>query len=102
MTALLFALLAQPQVEHVLEEKVSEDSEEDDEGAPKEPTAHLHRQAAKLRRGEKCYRDTQQSIAWQDSRKTPSPTTLTPTTLTKIYGGTHEAGNTNQCPFDQT
>jgi hypothetical protein len=52
------SVIAQPQVEHVLEEKLSEDSEEDDEGAPKDPIAHLHRQAAKLRRGEKLDRLT--------------------------------------------
>ena len=52
------SVIAQPQLEYVLEEKLSEDSEEDDEGAPKDPTAHLHRQAAKLRRGEKLDRLT--------------------------------------------
>jgi hypothetical protein len=44
---------AQPQEEHVIGEKSSEECEEGDEGAPKDPVAHLHRQAAKIRRGEK-------------------------------------------------
>jgi hypothetical protein len=52
------SVIAQPQVEYVLEEKLSEDSEEDDEGAPKDPIAHLHRQAAKLRCSEKFDRLT--------------------------------------------
>jgi hypothetical protein len=52
------SVIAQPQVEHVLEEKLSEDADEDDEGGPKDPTAHLHRQAAKIRRGEKLDRLT--------------------------------------------
>ena len=50
--------LAQPQVVHVLEEKLLEAADEDDEGGPKDPTAHLHRQAAKIRRGEKVDRLT--------------------------------------------
>jgi hypothetical protein len=47
------SVLAQPQVEHILEEKQSEDTEEEDESGPKDPTVHLHRQATKLRRGQK-------------------------------------------------
>lgn len=52
------SVLAQPQVEHALEEKLSEDADEDDEGGTKDPTAHLHRQTAKIRRGEKLDRLT--------------------------------------------
>ena len=50
--------MAQPQVEHVLEEKLSEDAEDDSEGGPDDPVAHLHRQAARMRRGEKLDRLT--------------------------------------------
>jgi hypothetical protein len=46
-------VIAQPQVEHVLEEKQEEGAEDDDEGAPKGPAAHLLRQAERIRRGKK-------------------------------------------------
>jgi hypothetical protein len=52
------SVMAQPQVEHVLEEKLNEDIEDDSEGGPEDPVAHLHRQAAKIRRGEKLDRLT--------------------------------------------
>jgi hypothetical protein len=52
------SVMAQPQVEHVLEEKLSEDAEDDDEGGPEDPVAHLHRQAVKMRKGEKLDRFT--------------------------------------------
>ena len=52
------SVMAQPQVEHVLEEKLNEDAEDDSEGGPENPVAHLHRQAAKIRRGEKLDRLT--------------------------------------------
>ena len=52
------SVMAQPQVEHVLEEKLNEDTEDDSEGGPENPVAHLHRQAAKIRRGEKLDRLT--------------------------------------------
>jgi hypothetical protein len=42
------SVMAQPQVEHVLEEKLNEDAEDDSEGGPENPVAHLHRQAAKI------------------------------------------------------
>jgi len=51
-------VLAQPQVQYVLEEKLEEESDDDEEGAPKDPTEHLHRQAAKIRRGVKVERLT--------------------------------------------
>ena len=47
------SVMAQPQVEYDLEEKAKDEAEEDDDGGPDDPTAHLHRQAAKIRRGEK-------------------------------------------------
>jgi len=52
------SVMAQPQVEHVLEEKLNEDTEDDSKGGPEDPVAHLHRQAAKIRRGEKLDRLT--------------------------------------------
>ena len=45
--------LAQPQVEHVLEEKLAEKADEDDEGGPLDPVQHLGRQCGRIRRGEK-------------------------------------------------
>ncbi len=52
------SVFAQPQVEYVLEEKLNEDAEDDSEGGPEDPIAHLHRQAVKIRRGEKIDRLT--------------------------------------------
>ena len=52
------SVMAQPQVERVLEEKSNEDAEDDSEGGPENPVAHLHKQAAKIRRGEKLDRLT--------------------------------------------
>ena len=52
------SVMAQPQVQQVLEEKLNEDAEDDSEGGPENPVAHLHRQAAKIRRGEKLDRFT--------------------------------------------
>jgi hypothetical protein len=52
------SVMAQPLVEHVLEEKLNEDTEDDSEGGPENPVAHLHGQAAKIRRGEKLDRLT--------------------------------------------
>lgn len=50
--------IAQPQVEYVLEEKLDEEADEDDAGGPDDPTRHLHRQAARIRRGERLDRLT--------------------------------------------
>ena len=52
------SVMAHPQVEHVLEEKFSEDAEDDREGGPDNPVAHLHRQVARMRKGEKLDRLT--------------------------------------------
>lgn len=52
------SVIAQTQVEYVLEEKLNEDAEDDSEGGPEDPVAHLHRQAAKIRKGEKIDRLT--------------------------------------------
>lgn len=52
------SVMAQPQTEYVLEEKAKDDAEEDDDGGPDDPTAHLHRQVAKIRKGEKLDRLT--------------------------------------------
>jgi hypothetical protein len=43
--------LAEPRVQHVLEEKLDESEDEDDETGPKDPTAHLMRQARRIRNG---------------------------------------------------
>lgn len=48
--------IAQPQVEYVIAEKLDEEADEDDSGNPDHqiaPVLHLHRQAAKIRKGEK-------------------------------------------------
>jgi hypothetical protein len=45
-------IFAQPSIQHVVEEKLDEETDEDDEGGPDNPTAHLNRQLRKIRRGE--------------------------------------------------
>ena len=55
------SVFAQPRVQYVLEEKLKEDAEDDSEGGPEDPVAHLHRQAAKMRRGKKV----DQFSAWR-------------------------------------
>jgi hypothetical protein len=50
--------IAQPQVQHVVEEKLEEPTDEDDESGLKDPTAHLMRQARRIRNGEKVERLT--------------------------------------------
>ena len=52
------SVIAQPRAAYVLEEKTKDDVEEDDEGGPEDPTAHLHWQAVKIQRGEKIDRLT--------------------------------------------
>jgi hypothetical protein len=44
--------IAEPQVQHVIEEKLEEPAEDDDEAGPKDPAAHLLRQARRIRKGE--------------------------------------------------
>jgi hypothetical protein len=44
--------IAEPQVQHVIEEQLEEPTDEDDEAGPKDPTAHLMRQARRIRKGE--------------------------------------------------
>ena len=44
--------IAEPQVQHVIEERLEEPVDEDDETGPKDPTAHLMRQARRIRNGE--------------------------------------------------
>jgi hypothetical protein len=41
-----------PTVDYVLEQKYDEDAEEEDNGGPDDPTAHLNRQLRRVRRGE--------------------------------------------------
>lgn len=50
--------MAQPQMQYVLEEKLDEPAEDDDEAGPDDPTAHLRKQAARIRRGERIDRLT--------------------------------------------
>jgi len=50
--------IAQPQMEHVIEEKLKEDAEDDEAGGPDNPVRHLHCQARKIRRGEPIDRIT--------------------------------------------
>jgi len=47
------SIIAEPQTKYVVEEKQDEDTDDDDESGPDDPTRHLHRQAAKIRRGER-------------------------------------------------
>lgn len=49
---LALQILLHPQIAHVLEEKLDDHAEEDDSGDDEEPVAHLHRQAARIRRGD--------------------------------------------------
>ena len=51
-------VLVQPQAEHVIAQMVEELLDEDDEGAPKDPTEHLLRQAKRIQNGEKVDRLT--------------------------------------------
>jgi len=45
--------IAQPSAAHVLQEKLDERAEEDDESGPKNPTEHLRRSLKRIRNGEK-------------------------------------------------
>jgi hypothetical protein len=47
-----FAALYRPSVEYVIESRRDEDADEDDNGDPETPTAQLHRQLRRIRRGE--------------------------------------------------
>jgi hypothetical protein len=51
-------IMAQPQVQHVLEEKLDDEAEEDADGEPADPEKHLHRQLRRIRRGETVERLT--------------------------------------------
>jgi hypothetical protein len=48
--------IAEPRVAYVLEEKLDEHEDEDDEGGPKNPTEHLKRQLRRIRNGEEVDR----------------------------------------------
>jgi hypothetical protein len=50
--------MAQPTVEYVLEEKLEDQAEDDDNGEPDTPEKLLHRQLRQIRRGEKVERLT--------------------------------------------
>jgi hypothetical protein len=49
---LALQILVHPQIAHVLEEKLDDHAEEDDSSGDEDPVAHLHRQAARIRRGD--------------------------------------------------
>ncbi len=42
----------EPNVQQIVEEKLDEDTDEDDEAGPDDPTVHLNRQLRKIRRDE--------------------------------------------------
>lgn len=46
-------VLTRPTVGYILEEKCDEDAEDDEDGGPEDPTAHLNRQLKRIRRGER-------------------------------------------------
>jgi hypothetical protein len=48
--------LAEPQVKYVVQEKLDDHEEEDDEAGPKDPTRHLKRQLRRIRDGEEIDR----------------------------------------------
>jgi hypothetical protein len=48
----------QPRAEHMIVEMLKEPADEDDEAAPKDPRAHLLRQARRIQRGEPVERLT--------------------------------------------
>jgi hypothetical protein len=50
--------IVQPHVKHVIEERLDEVADEDDDGAPQDPAAHLLRQAKRIRNGEEVDRLT--------------------------------------------
>ena len=50
--------IAQPRAQHVIEEMLEEPAEDDDEAGPKDPAAHLMRQARRIRKGEEVDRLT--------------------------------------------
>jgi hypothetical protein len=41
----------QPRVQHVIQQMMDEDVDEDEAGGPDDPVVHLHRQAKRLRQG---------------------------------------------------
>jgi hypothetical protein len=45
--------IAEPQAQYVIAEKENEATEDEEDGGPDDPVRHLHRQAAKIRRGER-------------------------------------------------
>jgi hypothetical protein len=51
-------VMVQPQMQHVIEEKLDEDRDDEESGGPDDPVRHLHRQAARVRRGEPVERIT--------------------------------------------
>jgi hypothetical protein len=52
LTLLSLQTLAQPDLNHALEQRQTEAAEDDDEGDPDDPTAQLNRQLKRIRNGE--------------------------------------------------
>ena len=50
--------ILEPQVQHVIEERLEEPAEDDDEAGPKDPTEHLMWQGRRIRRGDTVERLT--------------------------------------------
>lgn len=46
-------VIAEPRMQYVIEEKEDEEAEDEEAGGPDDPVRHLHRQARKIRRGER-------------------------------------------------
>ena len=51
-------VMPEPRAEYVLEEKLEEEADDDEDGDPCDPTKHLNRQLKQIRRGEKLERLT--------------------------------------------
>jgi hypothetical protein len=62
-------VIAQPRAQHVIEEKLDDEAEDDDDGEPADPEKHLHRQLRRIRRGERVERLT---ALRQDDRAGPA------------------------------
>lgn len=50
--------MAEPEVQHILQEKQRQEADEDDEGDPDDPAAHLEKQLRRIRNGEEIDRLT--------------------------------------------
>ena len=69
-----------PHTEYILEQKLAEPAEDEDSGGPDDPTAHLHRQAQRIREGNPperitalLSRATKENPHSNQQREKPSP-----------------------------